>query len=103
MPFILFFFESLRADSSHPVHACASMIGCDLPLCCNPARLFHAVQGGIQRSFLDAQRIIGDRLDARGNAIAMLRLTPQRGQNQQIECALQDIWLFAASADHLDG
>jgi hypothetical protein len=51
----------------------------------------------IERSLLDAQCVIRDLLNARGDAVHVLWLATQRLQNKKIERPLERIWLLCFS------
>jgi hypothetical protein len=57
-----------------------------------PAILLHAVQGGVQRTFLDAKDVGRDALDVRRDGVAVQRSrTGQGAKHEQVEGALEDV------------
>ena len=91
------FQQRVTADEEAGEHAVNDFVVADnglsdfgsLPRGRNPSAPFHAVQGGIERAFLDAERVVGRVLDPARDAIPMARAAGERLQDQQIERALE--------------
>src|SRR5688572_2813560 len=56
----------------------------------DPAALLHAVEGGVERSFLDAHDVVGRFLDPARDRVAMTRPPGKGLEDEEIERALQD-------------
>ena len=84
--------ELFAAGGSEFVDTRAAVVFGGGPLGADPAGFFQAMQGRIERAFLDAQQI-GDGLDLRGDAVAMQRTAPFEDLEDQerqgtLECVL---------------
>jgi hypothetical protein len=49
------------------------------------------MQRRIQAAMLNLEKVAGTRPDHLPDSVAMLRAPPERPQDQQVECALQDV------------
>jgi hypothetical protein len=86
-------------SSRQPVQPGTSLVLSDLPFRHDPAGLFHAVKGRVQRTFFDAKHIVGDALNMSGDAVPVCRTPTQGREHQQVKRALEGIWL-SESAQH---
>ena len=68
----------------------------DRPLRFNPALVFEPMEGGIERTLVDLQHVLGDLLDPFGDRPAVQRLGLQRPQDQQVERAGEQVGYGAA-------
>src|SRR5213592_3376249 len=61
------------------------------PFGLDPTSPLQSMQGGIERTLLDAQNVAGDLLNALRNAPAVLRFEGQGLEDQQVECSLRKV------------
>src|SRR5262245_54356427 len=64
-----------------------------LPFGVDESLLFHPVERGIQRPFLDPQYVIRKLPDPRGDAVSVIRASAQALEDQQVERALKQVVL----------
>src|SRR6185503_12940920 len=62
-----------------------------LPLCGDPAFLLELVQGGVERAFADLKHLLRDDLQPAADRPPVERLDREELQDQEIECALDEI------------
>ena len=60
------------------------------PLRLNPAAPLHAIEGRVERAFLDHHRFVRALFDEAGNRVAVSRTRRQRLENQGVERAMQE-------------
>src|SRR6185503_17080681 len=68
-----------------------SVVLCDAPLRLDEPPLFHAVQRGIERPFLDPQGIVRELMDAHRDAVSVIGPRAEAFEDQQIQRALNEI------------
>ena len=84
--------EALASGGSDLVEARPALVFGSHPSRFDPAGLFHAMEGGIERTFFDAQDVLGHGLNPGGDAVAVKRSTPGKNlQREEGERALQGI------------
>ena len=89
---ILFFGEQLLATGfAEAIETCATIVFRNSPFGADPAFLFHAVQGGVERAFLDAEDIFRDALNVEGDAEAVHGTPDESLEDQEGEGALEDV------------
>src|SRR6185437_5136921 len=64
------------------------------PLCLDPALLFEAVEGGIERTLLDLEHFAGKLLNPLGDSPSVHGVGQEGFQDQKIEGALDEITWF---------
>ena len=94
-PLGFFFTQPFLPGTSESVESRTPIVLSGPPFGVDPARLLHAMKGGVQRSLFNAQCVIGDLLNARGDAVPMPRLTTERLQNEKIERPLKRVGLLS--------
>jgi len=62
--------------SRQSIQPSAPVVRCDLPFGGDPSRLLHAVQGGIERPFLDTEDIVGHGPDVGRDPVPVLGAAP---------------------------
>src|ERR1041385_7801681 len=77
--------------SRQPVKFRLAVVLADAPVRFDQAFLFQPVQGGIKRTFLHTQHIVGKFLNSVSDAVSMLWRRNERFENQQVERTLQEI------------
>src|SRR5688572_15268843 len=70
-PALLLLGELASAERGQRVEAGLPVLVGDAPLRAHPPILLHAVEGGIERTLLDAEQVVGDALDVRGDGVAV--------------------------------
>jgi hypothetical protein len=85
-PTCFFFSQTFLSHPSETVYPGPPIVLGDPPFGGDPARLFHTVKRRVERPFLDTQGVIGDLLNARGDAVPVPWLATERLENKQIEC-----------------
>src|SRR6185503_3296839 len=82
--------EAFPAGGGQPVVLRAAAGFGEVPLGGDPLALFHAVQGRVERAFLDLQHLVAGALDVLGDAIPVEGFAVEQGlQYQKIQAALQ--------------
>jgi hypothetical protein len=81
----------LAARGSERVVAGAAIVLGRAPFALHPAVEEQPLERGIQRTLADAQHVVGGQAQVFDDAIAMLRTTDTRLQDQQFERARQEI------------
>src|SRR5262249_35168563 len=81
--------ELLPAGARQRVELGAAIVLGRAPLRLDPAAPLQPVERRIQRSLLDAKRILRDLLNPIGDRPAVLRLEGERFENQEVERALR--------------
>lgn len=90
-PAALILLELFSAGGGDFVDAGAAFVFGDDPVGGDPTGLFHAMEGGVEGAFLDAEEI-GDGLDVGGDAITVEGAAAIEDlQDQEGECALERI------------
>jgi hypothetical protein len=84
-PIVAFFGEFFAAEGSELVEAGAAVVFADAPFGLDPAVLLHAMEGGIEGTFFDAEDVVGDALDVQGDSPAMHGLALQALQDEESE------------------
>src|SRR5215469_12236709 len=96
-PAFLFVGELLAAERRERIEARLAILLCHAPFGAYPTGLLHAMQCRVERPLLDPQELIGNSMDVGGNGVAVHRLLPGQGfENQQHQRALQDVVLFGS-------
>src|SRR5690242_14911350 len=86
-----FFSELLTSARRDPVVLSLPVVLGETPARFHEAALLEAVQGGIERAFLDAQRIVGHVLQPPRDAVTVRR-SPRNGlEDEHIKRALQEL------------
>jgi len=73
----------------------AAVVIADAPFGGDEVLVFQAVEGGIQGSLGNFQRVAGDLLDAQQHAVTVQRLQRDGFENQHVECSRQQVRGFA--------
>jgi hypothetical protein len=94
VPLGFFFAQTFLAGPSETIDPCSPIVLGEPPFGGDPARLFHTVKRRVERPFLDAQGVIRDLLNPRGDAVAVPRLMTERLQNKKIERPLKRVRLL---------
>ena len=63
----------------------------EAPLGLEPAALFHAVEGGVERALFDLQSLVGGLANPRGGGVAVARSPLQRFEDEEVEGALEEV------------
>jgi hypothetical protein len=63
--------EAFAAGNSKAIVASATVCGGSLPFAGNESAFFEAVEGGVKRTVVDGENIIGHALDRSGNFVAV--------------------------------
>src|SRR5271156_5006255 len=71
LPALFLFGKLLAALGGQAVVAGAAIVLRGAPLGADPAVLLHAMEGGIEGAFFDAEDVFGNQLDMESNAVAM--------------------------------
>src|SRR5690242_4473858 len=79
--------QMCSAGAAQTVELGAPIVLREPPLRLHPSLALEAVQGGVERPFLDEERGAGGLLDPLGHGVAVLRAPAQRLQDEEIECA----------------
>src|SRR5215471_2670557 len=75
VPLRFFFTQTFLPGSRETVDPSSPFVLGDAPFGSDPPRLLHAMKRRIQGPLLDPQRVVGDLLNPRGDAVTMLGLT----------------------------
>src|SRR5256885_2346535 len=64
-------------------------------VCLDPSFPRHAVEGGVERSLLDAQHVVGGGFDPAGDAVAVHRAPGQRLEDEELDGSLEEAGIFS--------
>src|SRR5262245_39759013 len=94
VPLLCLGMELTPTGCGQPIELCFALIFGFAPLTRDQSLMFQPVQGWVQRSLLDLQRVAGDLLDTKQNPVAMQWAQRDSFENQHVESALQQINSF---------
>ncbi len=91
LPVVFFCGELLTARGSQAIVASAAIVFRHAPLGADPAVLFHAMEGGVEGTFLDAEDVFGNLLDVKSDAVAVHGRASEGLEDQEGERALEKV------------
>jgi len=94
VPLGFLFTQTFLPSPSEAIDPRSPIVLGDPPFGGDPASLLHAMKRRIERPLLDAQCVVRDLLNTRGDAVSMLWLTTQCLKNKKVECPLECIRLL---------
>src|SRR6185437_6582041 len=86
--------ELFASGGGEPIVSGATFRGRRAPLGGDPAFGEHALQGGVERAFLDAQRFVRHALNVLRDAVAVQRAEAQRLEGEHLESPGDEVALF---------
>lgn len=81
--------ELFAAGGGEGVEAGFAIVGGDTPFGRNPATLFEALKGGVERAMFDEEFLFGSVLNGAGDALAVLWPEDKGAQDEQVESTLK--------------
>ena len=82
---------STRVARRAGIVASAAIVFRHAPLGADPAVLFHAVEGGVEGTFFDAEDVFGNLLDVKSDAVAVHGRASEGLEDQEGEGALEKV------------